>query len=199
MKHVEACPGAGVVLVCFDPSSSLVAVAAPDADHAVGSCVVAVLGCLAAGLGLVGAAGRGRVTAGLGFVVSRLGVVCAADACLAGGAGCGRVTAGACLAGGPSLVGGAAGRGRIAAGLGFVGSRLGVVGAGGACLAAGACLVGGAAGRGRIAARACTSRSCRRLVVRLADAATWPRCGMRTISVRPSRGLQPKPGRRPRQ
>ena len=31
------------------------------------------------------------------------------------------------------------------------------------------------------------------------DAATWPRCGMRTISVRPSRGLQPKPGRRPRQ
>ena len=163
VKHVEACPGAGVVLVCFDPSSSLVAVAAPDADHAVGSCVVAVLGCLAAGLGLVGAAGRGRVTAGLGFVVSRLGVVCAADACLAGGAaGCGRVTAGACLAGGPSLV-------------------------------------GGAAGRGRIAARACTSRSCRRLVVRLADAATWPRCGMRTISVRPSRGLQPKPGRRPRQ
>ena len=177
MKHVEACPGAGVVLVCFDPSSSLVAVAAPDADHAVGSCVVAVLGCLAAGLGLVGAAGRGRVTAGLGFVGSRLGVV---------GAG------GACLAGGPCLVGGAAGCGRIAAGLGFVGSRLGVVGA------AGACLVGGAAGRGRIAARACTSRSCRRLVVRLADAATWPRCDMRTISVRPSRGLPPKPGRRPR-
>ena len=162
MKHVEAGPGAGVVLVCFDPSSSLVAVAAPDADHAVGSCVVAVLGCLAAGLGLVGAAGRGRVTAG------------------------------ACLAGGPSLVGGAAGCGRIAAGLGFVGSRLGVVGA------AGACLVGGAAGRGRIAARACTSRSCRRLVVRLADAAIWPRCDMRTISVRPSRGLPPKPGRRPR-
>ena len=193
MKHVEACPGAGVVLVCFDPSSSLVAVAAPDADHAVGSCVVAVLGCLAAGLGLVGAAGRCRVTAGLGFVGSCLGVVGAGGACLAGGAaGCGRVTAGACLAGGPSLVGGAAGRGRIAAGLGFVGSRLGVVGA------AGACLVGGAAGRGRIAARACTSRSCRRLVVRLADAAIWPRCGMRTISVRPSRGLQPKPGRRPR-
>ena len=152
VKHVEACPGAGVVLVCFDPSSSLVAVAAPDADHAVGSCVVAVLGCLAAGLGLVGAAGRGRVTAGLGFVGSRLGVV---------GAG------GACLVGGPGLAGGV-------------------------------CLVGGAAGRGRIAARACTSRSCRRLVVRLADAAIWPRCGMRTISVRPSRGLQPQPGRRPR-
>ena len=31
------------------------------------------------------------------------------------------------------------------------------------------------------------------------DAAIWPRCGMRTISVRPSRGLQPQPGRRPRQ
>ena len=30
------------------------------------------------------------------------------------------------------------------------------------------------------------------------DAAIWPRCGMRTISVRPSRGLQPQPGRRPR-
>lgn len=174
MKHVEACPGAGVVLVCFDPSSSLVAVAAPDADHAVGSCVVAVLGCLAAGLGLVGAAGRGRVTAGLGFVGSRLGVVGAGGACLVGGPG---------LAGGVCLVGGAAGCGRVTAG---------------ACLAGGPSLVGGAAGRGRIAARACTSRSCRRLVVRLADAATWPRCGMRTISVRPSRGLPPKPGRRPR-
>ena len=189
MKHVEAGPSAGVVLVCFDPSSSLVAVAAPDADHAVGSCVVAVLGCLAAGLGLVGAAGRCRVTAGLGFVGSRLGVVGAGGACLAGGP-C--LVGGPGLAGGPCLVGGAAGCGRIAAGLGFVGSRLGVVGA------AGACLVGGAAGRGRIAARACTSRSCRRLVVRLADAATWPRCDMRTISVRPSRGLPPKPGRRPR-
>ena len=31
------------------------------------------------------------------------------------------------------------------------------------------------------------------------DAAIWPRCGMRTISVRPSRGLPPKPGRGPRQ
>ena len=30
------------------------------------------------------------------------------------------------------------------------------------------------------------------------DAAIWPRCGMWTISVRPSRGLQPQPGRRPR-
>lgn len=79
VKHVEAGPGAVVVLVCFDPSSSFVAVAAPDAGHAVGSCVVAVLGCLAAGLGLVGAAGRGRIAAG---------------ACLVGAAGCGGVTAG---------------------------------------------------------------------------------------------------------
>lgn len=44
----------------------------------------------------------------------------------------------------------------------------------------------------------CTSRSCCRLVVRLADAAIWPRCGMRTISVRPSRGLPLKLGRGPR-
>ena len=44
----------------------------------------------------------------------------------------------------------------------------------------------------------CTSRSCCRLAVRLADAAIWPRCGMRTISVRPSRGLPLKLGRGPR-
>lgn len=44
----------------------------------------------------------------------------------------------------------------------------------------------------------CTSRSCCRLTVRLADAAIWPRCGMRTISVLPSRGWPPKLGRGPR-
>ena len=59
-----------------------------------------------------GAAGRGRITAGPGLVVSRLGVVGTAGACLAGGV-C--LVGGACLVGGPGLVGGAAVRGRIAA------------------------------------------------------------------------------------
>lgn len=71
MKHVEACLAAGACLV---------AVAAPDAGHAVGSCVVAVLGCLAAG--------RGRITAGSGLVgAAGRGADSAARACLVAVAG----------------------------------------------------------------------------------------------------------------